>query len=320
MKSIFISDLTAGSELINEPLMVQDLVQRTTKDDRPYILCTLRDKTGQMSGVFWNVPDYILSWIRVGAVGLTTGRVSNYKDSLQITITDLNPIEQPDMRDFLPASERPQEEMIAELKEVINSLNDPWQQMVHHLFLADEKQFSQIVNAPAARVMHHAYVGGLLEHTLSMARIAEMLIEHYPYVNRDLLLSGVLLHDIGKISEYTVQGTFQVDEDGLLVGHVTRAVIWIEQTAVTLNFPQDKLRHLVHLIASHHGKKEWGAPVEPKTLEAVLLHQIDLLDSRVQGFLEHVKNDGSLTQWTAQPSRMFGSNLYRPEGMPAPIE
>lgn len=312
MKANFVVDLAAGMDLINEAFLLQDVGRRTTKDDRPYLLCTLRDKTGHINGVFWNVPDYINSWAQGGQVVLITGRVSLYKDTLQVNITDLNLDTQPDLSIFLPTSARDVDEMMAELRHYVSTLSEPWQELVSALLLT-EPTMSRFIKAPAARGMHHAYLGGLLEHTLSMTKLAVILAQHYDYVNKDLLVAATLLHDMGKAIEYSVDTTFDFSEDGRLVGHIVRAIVMIETAGREQNFPENKLRHLVHLVASHHGKLEWGSPVQPKTIEAILLHQIDLLDSRVQGFVDHINNDTSENPWTTKASSMFGTELRRPE-------
>lgn len=311
MKTHFIADLSAGTELFNEVFMLQEVAQRSTKDGRPYLLCTLRDKSGQAGGVFWNVPAYVEEWARVGTAVLITGRVVNYKDALQVNITDMNPAPDPELADLLPASARSRQNMLADLHTLIESLDQPWRQLVSHVLL-DDAFLPLFSTAPAARSMHHGYIGGLLEHSLSMAKIAQSLAAHYPYVNCDLLLAGVLLHDMGKTMEYRADGTFELTDDGRLVGHIVRAIVMIEKAAADINFPEDDLQQLIHLVASHHGTQEWGSPTTPKSLEAVLLHQIDLLDSRVQGFLDHVRNDTGDQTWTAQSSNMFQSQLLRP--------
>lgn len=314
MKSFFVVDINVGDELENEPFLIQDSILRETKDGRPYLLGSMRDKTGQIAFVFWDIPSYAESWTQTGSAVLVTGKVVRYKDAQQITITDMNQNLEPALAELLPSSRRTQEEMITELKEQINSLGEPWQRLVTHLLL-DDDFLRDYANAPAARNMHHAYIGGLLEHTLSMATLANFLANHFPYVDRDLLLAGTLLHDMGKAIEYDISKSFSFSEDGRLVGHITRAVVLAEKAAAELgDFPEDKLRHLVHLIASHHGTQEWGSPVVPKTLEAILLHQIDLLDSRVQGFFDHVANDNGEEAWTAKSSYMFGTELRRPDG------
>lgn len=314
MKSIYVTDLTDGDDLLNEPFLVQDVARRETKDGRPFLLETFRDKTGQIGGVFWDVPPDVDDWIRPGIVTMVTGRVSNYKGTLQINTTDLNPVNNPKMEHYLPSSRRPREEMVLELREVIDGLSQPWKELVSKLLL-EPAFMASYVSAPAARVMHHAYVGGLLEHTLSMVKIGRNLAKHYPYVNKDLLVSGILLHDMGKAIEYSTGPTFDFTEDGRLVGHIPRAAILVELAAKKMsNFPTAQLQHLVHLILSHHGIQEWGSPVVPKTLEAILLHQIDLLDSRVQGFFDHLRNDSGGDVWTTKTSPMFNTELKRPPG------
>ena len=313
MKSFYISDLRPGDDLVNELFLLQDVAQRTTKNGRPFLLFSARDKTGTISAVFWDVPDHISSWVRSGEVVLLTGHANNYKDSLQLSTTDLIQNQTSQMAELLPASPRPQEEMIAELRQTIESLSEPWQRLVGHILLEDAF-LTQFTNAPAARQMHHAYIGGVLEHTLSMTAIADFLASHYPYVNRDLLVSGTLLHDMGKTVEYDVASSFSFTEDGRLVGHIVRAIIMIEKAAEELgDIPPQDVQQLVHLIASHHGKLEWGSPVEPKTVEALLLHQVDLLDSRIQGFLEHTQTDVDENGWTIKPSPMFRNEIKRPD-------
>lgn len=312
MKSVYVAELEDGDDLNNEPFLIQDVVKRETKDGRPYLLCTFRDKTGQIGGVFWNVPEDVEIWVQQGIVSMVTGRVRSYRNSIQITTTDLNPQSDADMSLFLPTSNRSIDDMVADLKLIIDELSEPWKELVGTLLLEPET-LDIFSKAPAARMMHHAYIGGLLEHTLSMVHIGKMLTGLYSYVNKDLLLAGILLHDMGKGLEYDTSGSFNFTDDGRLVGHVVRAAITVEKAAAELgNIREEDVRELVHLILSHHGQLEWGAPVVPKTVEAVLLHQIDLLDSRMQGFIDHVQNDSGGGHWTSKQSYMFNTELRRP--------
>jgi len=311
VKSLYVNQVKSGDELINEVFLMSDVVRRKTRDGRPFILCTLRDRSGQINGVFWDIPDYINSILRPGIAVLISGQVNNYKNALQVNITDANITENVDAAELLPASRRSNEEMVDELRKTINSLSQPWKELVSTLLL-EQSFLIQYANAPAARIMHHAYIGGLLEHTLTMAKIADYLAEIYPFVNRDLLLSGVLLHDMGKTKEYAFDDEFGFTEDGRLVGHIVRAALLIENAAAELDFPEEKLQQLLHLILSHHGSHEWGSPVVPKTIEAVLLHQVDLLDSRVQGFYDHLRNDNGDGSWTNKSSPMHGTELKIP--------
>lgn len=315
MKSIFTAQLRVGDELDNEPFLLQGVTRRTTKDGRAYLLFMLRDKIGQVNAVFWSVPEYVDGWAKDGAAALVTGRVVSYKESLQVTVTDLNPAPNPDMSDFLSSSRRTQEEMIKELEQQIKSLQEPWRAVTGHLLL-NEDFLPKFASSPAARTMHHAYIGGLLEHTLSMATIADYMSDHYPYVNRSLLIAGALLHDMGKVHEYSMEGEFAFSDDGRLVGHIVRAITMMETAAAELGIlTPEQTREIVHLIASHHGILEYGSPVTPKTLEAILLHQIDLLDSRIQGYFDYLDSDTGTGDWTSKSSLMFKSELRRPPEM-----
>ncbi len=313
-KNRFITDLRAGTELLHEPFLLHDVVRRQSKDGRPFLLATLRDRTGQMAGVYWDVPLSVDVWARPGLAVEVSGRVNLYKEALQINISELQRANGLDMTVFLPASRRPLGEMRAELRDLVDTLTPPWRELVARLLL-DGSLAERFAVAPAARGMHHAYVGGLLEHTLSMAEVARLLAAHYPYVNSSLLLSGVLLHDIGKAEAYSLDEGLGHSDDGRLIGHILRGALLIEREAAELAFPAEELQQLLHLIASHHGTLEWGSPVVPRTLEAVLLHQIDLLDSRIAGYLDHVRNDAGGGVWTTKRSDMFGTELRRPEGL-----
>ncbi len=318
-KTRYIGDLMAGMELQGEPFLLHDVVRRQSKDGRPFLLTTLRDRTGQVNGVFWDVPLAIDAWARPGLAVLVSGRISTYKDAIQVSINDLERSDGLDLAVFLPNSKRPKETMLAELRDHIASLAEPWRALAARLLL-EGPAAERFALAPAASAMHHAYIGGLLEHTLSMAAVADRLATHYTQVNRDLLLCGVLLHDMGKAYEYALEEGFTRSDDGRLVGHIVRGVVMVESAAAELDFPEVELRQLVHLIAAHHGTNEWGSPVVPKTLEAVLLHQIDLLDSRIGGFMDHVENDNGGESWTTRRSDMFGTQLQRPQPPAAPTD
>ena len=317
MKQRFVADLQTHDEIENEPFLLQDVVYRTTRDGRRYLICTYADRTGQAAGVFWDVPEHIESWIRPGLAVLVTGRITEYRNAHQINTTDLNRWRQPEMSLFLPSSKRPRAEMESELRAYIDRLASPWKELVSDVLLAPSF-YHRFVDAPAARGMHHAFVGGLLEHTLSMVKLSLLLAGHYPYVNGDLLLAGALLHDAGKALEYDISNGFSFSDDGRLVGHIVRVVAMVERAAARrAEIADDDLRQLVHLLISHHGTLEWGSPVVPKTLEAILLHQIDLLDSRVQGFFDHLEADNGGDSWSVRASHMFNTELRRPEGFGA---
>jgi len=311
MKSIYIRDLRDGESFHDEPFVLIEVTRRETRDDRPFLLCTFGDSSGHVRGVFWDVPAEVEGWAVPGTVAFVTGHVSRFKDNLQITATDMMPAGGEEIDGLVPTSGRPAEQMVQELRDTIAELGQPWRRLLEATLLepATLKLFS---TSPAAKMMHHAYIGGLLEHTLSMAAVAGLMARHYGHVDRDLLISGVLLHDLGKIRSYSIDPSFQMTSDGRLVGHIVDGIMMVERAAEQLgDIPRANLSDLVHLIASHHGTQEWGSPVVPQTLEAVLLHQIDLLDSRIQGYLDHVNSDVTTGEWTGR-SVMFSAQLRRP--------
>jgi 3'-5' exoribonuclease len=204
--------------------------------------------------------------------------------------------------------------MVAELRASVGRLDEPWRGLTAHILL-DEQFLPSFMAAPAARTMHHAFFGGLLEHTLSMVALGEFLADRYDYVNKSLLLAGILLHDAGKVRDYELAASFEMTDHGRLIGHILEAIRLVHQAVAELGtVSEEQLGQIIHLLASHHGSLEWGSPVAPKTLEAILLHQIDLLDSRVQGFFDHLRADPAAGRWTSRPSPMLGAELRRPEG------
>ncbi len=310
MKTVFVRQLQAGQELFDQPFLLLDATQRETRDGRPYLLFNLGDKSGRISGVFWNVPDEVVQSCVSGTVVLVTGDVRLYNKRLQVAALDLQPYEPATMADFISSSRRDRDEMIAELRQVVEGLGEPLQSLVTGILL-EPVFLRRYAEAPAATVMHHAYVGGLLEHVLAMVSVCRLSAELYPMVNLDLLMAGVLLHDVGKVMAYETRETFPLTDDGRLVGHLARGVLMVDAAIDDMDsFPAELRRQLIHILLSHHGSADWGSPVPPRTLEAVLLHQIDMLDSRAQGFIDQVLAEPGEVAWTA-PSPMFGYELMR---------
>jgi 3'-5' exoribonuclease len=213
------------------------------------------------------------------------------------------------MSDFAATAGRDRDEMIAELQQVIGDLHQPYRQLLERLLL-DPSFLRRYADAPAARTMHHAYVSGLLQHSLALVSFCNQAADMYPVVNRDLLVTGALLHDIGKVFSYETSPSFPITDDERLVGHITRGILLVENAARDLEFPLDLMQELLHLMVSNHGTVDWGSPIPPRTIEAVLLHFIDLLDSRARGFLDHITAEPGDAEWSS-PSAMFGYELRR---------
>jgi 3'-5' exoribonuclease len=188
-----------------------------------------------------------------------------------------------DLSDFVPQSQRDLDEMWAELLGRVASFHDPDLKALLGAFLADAQIADQLKHAPAARGLHHAWIGGLLEHILSLMAMGELAVQHYPEVNRDLLMTGVVLHDIGKLRELSWGTSFDYTLEGQLLGHITIGIGMIEaKIAAIPNFPPAKRLLVEHLVLSHHGEYEFGSPKLPMTAEAILLHYLDNLDAKMQ--------------------------------------
>jgi 3'-5' exoribonuclease len=310
VKTVYVHDLEPGMELFDQPFLMAEVNERKTRDGRPFILFSISDRTGQVGGVFWNVPNEVVRDCVPGKVVLVTGDVRLYNKRVQVVALDLQPFEPETMADFAPAAGRDREEMIAELEVIIGELRAPLRELLSRLLL-DPSFLRRYAESPAARAMHHAYVGGLLQHSLALVTWAKQAASIYACVDRDLLITGALLHDVGKVFAYETTVTFPITDDERLVGHITRGTLLVEGAAREVpDFPDDLLQELLHLLVSNHGTPEWGSPVQPRTLEAVLLHFLDLLDSRAQGFVDHITSEPGDTEWTSH-SAMFGYELKR---------
>jgi len=216
------------------------------------------------------------------------------------------------LRDFLPTSERDAKEMEAELREILGTVEDSDYRRLLDAFLDDPDMCSAFRTAPAAIVNHHAYLGGLLEHTLSMAQVAVFVAEHYPDVRRDVLLTGVFFHDIGKTREIQYKRTFQFSQGGNLLGHLTQGVLMIREKAATLeDFPEEKLNVVAHLVLSHHGLREYGSPVLPMTAEAFALHYVDNLDAKMRDVTDIISADQNAHSDFTQYHRRLERRLYK---------
>ena len=178
-------------------------------------------------------------------------------------------------------------------------------------FWHDEKFVNQFIHAPAAKQMHHAYIGGLLEHTLSMALLVDKIAGHYGGIDRDLLLAGAILHDIGKIREFEYNSKIDYSDEGRLVNHIVIGIQLIEEKLGVLNdFPKEHAILLKHMIISHHGSREFGSPEPPKTIEAVLLNYIDEIDSKVNGIRDYMAAEDPNETWTSY-HRLLERHFYK---------
>jgi 3'-5' exoribonuclease len=263
---------------------------------------TLADKTGSLKGVVWDNVDQILAGISSGDFVEIDGNVNEYKGTAQLVIRKMAPLpaESVDPAQFLPATTRNIDGMFERLVKLSATLETGYLKALLDAFWNDWEFVRQFKTAPAAKKMHHAYIGGLLEHTLSMATLADKVAAHYGGVDRDLLITGAILHDIGKTKELDYQFKIDYSDQGRLLSHIVIGIEMVEaKLAAIEDFPKDQKLLLKHLIISHHGTREFGSPEPPKTIEAVLLNYIDEMDSKVTGIRDFIAAEDSNEAFTS---------------------
>jgi 3'-5' exoribonuclease len=256
---------------------------RSKKDGARYLALTLCDRTGQIEARMWETDG--AGEFAPGDVVKVKGQVCRYNEKLQINVDKIRraAANEYELSDFVPQSERNVDEMWAELEGWVASFGDQDLKALLEAFLKDGQVAAALRQAPAAKGMHHAWMGGLLEHVLSLMGMCELAAGHYPQVNRDLLLTGVALHDIGKLRELRWGTSFDYTLEGQMLGHITIGIGMIEEKIAAIpNFPAAKRVLVEHLVLSHHGHYEFGSPKLPMTAEAMVLHYLDDLDAKMQ--------------------------------------
>ncbi len=288
MKDIYIADLANFDEgkLFDGFFLVLAKQQRTTKTNKPYLNLILGDKTGQLEGRVWEPGDpRIARDFDRGDIVKARGSASRFDDRLQMKIDQLR-LAQPsevDKADMLPSTTYDVAALWWQLLGFVDSLANSDLKLLLATMLEDPALAEAYREAPAAKQLHHAWLGGLLEHVVSLCTLADRVAPHYPLIDRDLLLTGVILHDIGKVRELTWEIGFEYSIEGMLLGHIQIGAALAERAIDSLpNFPP-KLKTLVlHMILSHHGKLEFGSPKLPMIPEALMLNFIDDLDAKMQ--------------------------------------
>lgn len=301
MKKQFINKLTTGDS-IDDIFVLSKKSLAQKRDGNHFLTVILCDKTGNIKAVMWDHVDQAVSDTTGGDFVHVKGIVSEYKGAHQIVIKQMTScsVDSIDTADFIPATNRNIGNMFERLEKITGTIETVYLKELIEMFWNDRDFINKFKTAPAAKKMHHAYLGGLLEHTLSTAILVDEIARHYSGINRDLLLTGVILHDIGKINEFEYITRIDYTDEGRLLNHIVIGIIMIEEKIKKISeFPADQALLLKHLIASHHGSREFGSPEPPKTLEAVLLNYLDEIDSKINGIREFIAGQDPNEAWTA---------------------
>lgn len=305
MSRTFIKDLPLDEELTGYFLVVHKEV-RHKKNGEPYLALWLAGKTGQIEAKMWdNVADVMDTFDRDDFIK-ARGRVQIYQQRPQFTIFQMRRADESEVNpdDFIPVAPRDSETMFAELREIIRSIGNPHLKRLLEVIFEDEQIATKFRRAPAGKTVHHAYLGGLLEHVLSLCRLSEMMVRHYRFIDRDLMLAGAILHDIGKIDELSYQRSFHYTDEGQLLGHIIIGIQIVEDKLRQVpEFPPRLRTLLEHMIISHQGEFEYGSPKLPAFPEALLLHYLDNLDSKMNNLEYFLRGDSPAEgNWTAYNS------------------
>lgn len=319
----FIAELRPGIRIEDDVFLIRSKDLRTTTQGGLYIHAVLVDRTGHLVARQWQATEPMYNAMPEGGFMRFKGRTEAYKGNLQFII-DAMQLAEPgsyDIADFLPTSKQDIEEMWLRLVEILKGIKHPDLAALVEEFLSDEELMTLFKRAPAASALHHAYVGGLIEHTLKLLEVAGRVLPLYPKLSLDLVLAGLFLHDIGKAKELSFETSIGYTDEGQLVGHIAQAVIWLDRKAAQVAarsgkpFPAELLTALQHIVLSHHGRYEFGSPKLPAMPEAAAIHYLDNLDAKVSMMLEMLENDSDPASHWTNYNRALETKVYKRDVM-----
>lgn len=302
-----IREIQPGERIDDQIFLIAQKDLRTTNNGSLYIHAVLADATGQMLARMWNASQDLYESMPDSGPMRIRGRVESYKGKPQFILEGLRQVAagEVDPSDFLPRTPHDVEKMWARLLEIMRGVKHPDLRALLAQFLNDKSFAANFQRAPAARTNHHAYLGGLLEHTLGLLELGLLVLPRYPRVNADLVLAGIFLHDAGKTAELAYESAFSYTSEGQLLGHIVQVSLWIQERAriaeTTLGRPLDRdvLMALLHIVVAHHGKYEFGSPKLPSTAEAIMVHHLDNLDAKLTMLFTAIDADPDETsEWT----------------------
>lgn len=299
--------LLTDGESIDEIYMVVDKQLRTNRTGSFYLQVELRDRTGTITARLWNANEAQFRSFSEGDFLRIKAKVQLFQGALQVVFTQFERVDPSKvaLEEFVPRVEQDIHKLFDKLRGYLLKLGDPHLRALGECFLIDDAFVAAFCKSPAGIRNHHAYLGGLLEHVVTMLDLADRIAPLYPELNRDVLLMGVFLHDVGKTRELSCDRVFGYSDEGQLVGHIDIGVEMLTEKIAKVPdltgepFPRELLFRLKHLIVSHHGTYEFGSPRLPMTPEAIALHYLDNLDAKLHSFLRDIREDKNISAaWT----------------------
>ena len=311
MKSLYAADVREN-QLVDAMFLVASKNHGVTKGGRSYLTLKLLDRSGEIEGRVWDRADDLARGFDKNDFVRVRGQATLYQGKIQIRVQDVIRVEESKVaaEDFLPRSANDPEVMLAELQTILRAIKNPHLLALAEACFADDDMMRLLKQAPGAKTIHHPYLSGLLEHTLSLLKLILKVVENYRGVDVDMLLIGGFLHDIGKIYEFTFDRALDYTDAGQLLGHLVMEVELVTRKIETLpEFPADLALLVKHMLVSHHGAYEFGSPKLPQTLEAVILHSLDDLDGKIQA-IQNMPEKEPGSKWTAF-HRAYGRSFYK---------
>ena len=303
MKSHFVADLADGQAVAAPFLVCEKEIRTSARSGASWLQLELGDRTGSISAKMWENFLPLAETFDAGDVVHIRGRVKLYNNRLEVTLEQITlvPEDAYDLIDFLPHTKYDVDVMYGRLLAAVEGMKNPWLRQLVSSVVEDQGIAAKLKRAPAAMTMHHAFIGGLLEHIVSLIGLASAISEHYPELDADLLLTGVVLHDIGKIDELRYAREIDYTTEGRLLGHIMLGVGLVRDRIKAIpGFPAALAVMVEHLILSHHGSHEFGSPALPQTREAVALHFIDDMDSKMAAIRATLEGQCGPDGWSAR--------------------
>lgn len=312
MKSLYAADIR-DNQLVDSLFLVSTKNHGVTKNGNGYLVLKLLDRTGEIEARVWDRADDLARGFDKNDFVRVRGQATLYQGKMQIRVQDVLRVDEKTVaaEDFLPKSAHDPEAMLAELQTLLRRIKNPHLLALAEACFADAELMSLLRQAPGAKTIHHPYLSGLLEHTLSLLKLILKVVENYQNVDADLLLIGGFLHDIGKVYEFSFDRSVEYTDAGQLLGHLVMEVEMVNEKIASIpDFPKELAMLVKHLLVSHHGEYEFGSPKLPQTVEAVILHALDDLDGKIQA-IQNMPEKEAGSKWTAF-HRAYGRSFFRP--------
>jgi 3'-5' exoribonuclease len=303
MKSPYISELGDGQSVITYFLVCGKEVCSAVRSGKKWLQLDLGDKTGVIAGKMWDGFEMAAATLSPDDVVKVQARSKTYNGKLELTVEKIRKAEPEEytLEDLVPHTERNIEELKVRLLGYVSDVQNSWIKRLLEEVLDDPRVAGKFERAPAAMTMHHAYVGGLIEHVVSLCGLCRAMTSHYPDLDGDLLIAGAVLHDIGKIDEMTFNRAVQYTTEGELLGHILIGYEFLSRKMDAIEgFPAELKTLLLHIVASHHGQYDFGSPKLPQFREAVVFHYLDELDSRIGAMRRSLASPEGEGDWTSR--------------------